>query len=99
MAQETQARDQKHPQENRDRFIVNRLLAGEASDYNLVELARLCIRYKHFPGAREIQDNLAKVMANWQLTEEELFAKTRQIHAISKVYQKGHSGNDQEDWS
>lgn len=99
MPQEIKARDQKHPQENRDRFIVNRLLTGEASDYHLVELARLSIRYKNFPGARDIQDSLAKVMANWQLTEEELFAKTRKIHAVGKVYQKGHSGSDQEDWS
>ncbi len=99
MNKETKTRDQKHPQESRDRIIVNRLLRGEANDYNLTELARLCIRYKNFPGARDIQSDLANVLQNWQLTEEKLFAKTREIHALGKVYQKGNSGEDKEDWS
>ncbi|MGB3694527.1 MAG: DUF3288 family protein [Spirulinaceae cyanobacterium] len=99
MEQESKTRDQKHPQESRDRFIVNRLLNGEANDYYLTELARLSIRYKNFPGARDIQSDLTKVLQNWQLTEEELFAKTREIHALGKVYQKGHSEEDREDWS
>ena len=91
--------DQKHPQEKRDRAIVERLLIAEPSEINLVELARLCIRYHNFPGARDIQQNLDVVLQQWQLEEEQLFAKTRQIHATGKVYRQQVKGQDEQDWS
>ncbi len=56
--------DQQHPQYKRDRASVNTLLASEATDYNLSELARLIIRYRGFPGARDIQSDLKKVLKN-----------------------------------
>lgn len=90
-------KDQQHPQYKADRQVVSQLLAGEATDYNLVELARLMIRYEGFPGARDIQADLKKALARWQLTEAELFAKTRAIHQQGEVY-KG-LGRGREDWS
>jgi hypothetical protein len=91
------SKDQQHPQYKADRQVVNQLLAGEANDYNLVELARLMIRYEGFPGARDIQTDLKKAMTRWQLTEAELFEKTRAIHQQGEVY-KG-LGRGREDWS
>jgi hypothetical protein len=92
-----QPKDQQHPQWESDRQVANTLLAGEPSDYNLAELARLRIRYRGFPGARDIQADMEKVLNRWQITEEELFAKTRQIHQTSQIY-RGRS-NQREDWS
>ena len=34
-------KDQQHPQYKTDRQVVSQILAGEATDYNLAELARL----------------------------------------------------------
>jgi Protein of unknown function (DUF3288) len=94
---ETGKKDQQHPQSNSDRQLTERLLQEEPNDFNLAELARLRIRYAGFPGARDIQANLDKILNNWQLTEEALFAKTRQIHATSQIYKV--SSNKREDWN
>ena len=88
--------DQQHPQYRRDRATVDTLLASEATEYNLSELARLKIRYRGFPGARDIQTDLEKVMQKWNHTEETLYEQTRKIHADAQVYRKQKS--DQEDW-
>ena len=90
-------KDQQHPQWSSDRQIVNTLLAETPTDYNLAELARLRLRYHNFPGARDIQADLEKVLKQWHLTEETLHAKTRQIHADAQVY-KGR-GSKRDDWS
>ncbi len=90
-------KDQQHPQYKIDRQVVSQLLAREATDYNLVELARLMTRYEGFPGARDIQTDLKKTLTRWQLTEAELFDKTRAIHQQGEVY-KG-LGRGREDWS
>ena len=50
-----------------------------------------------FPGARDIQADIAKAMSRWQLTEAELYARTQQIHQQAQVY-KGR-GSQREDWS
>lgn len=90
-------KDQQHPLWSSDRQIVDALLQGEPTDYNLCELARLRIRYDGFPGARDIKADLDKAMTQWQFTEETLFEKTREIHQTSQVY-KGR-GMQREDWS
>jgi hypothetical protein len=90
-------KDQQHPQYKTDRQVVSQLLAGEATDYNLAELARLITRYEGFPGARDIQADLKKALNRWQLSEDELFEKTRAIHQQGEVY-KG-LGRGREDWS
>lgn len=91
-------KEQIHPQENRDRQIVNTLLEGNPTNFNLAELARLRIRYRGFPGAKDIQQKLEKILQQWDLTEEALYEKTRQLHALGQVYKTG-SKPDQEDWS
>jgi hypothetical protein len=98
MAAEKQQQDQQHPQEKLDRENINRLLQEGVNDYNLAELARLGIRYRNFPGARDIQRDLDLLLKQWQLTEEELYEKTRQLHNKERVYQR-RSGEDQQDWS
>lgn len=90
-------KDQQHPLWSSDRQIVNQLLEAQPTDYNLAELARLRIRYLSFPGARDIQADLDKVLQQWQLSEVDLFAKTRQIHQTAQVY-RGRN-NQREDWS
>lgn len=92
--------EQQHPQSQTDRAIVNTLLAENPTDYNLSELARLRIRYRGFPGARDIQNDLDQALKNWQLTEEDLFAKTRELHQKASVYHNVRSNKkDEEDWS
>lgn len=82
-----------------DRQIVNSLMSGSPTDYNLAELARLRIRYRSFPGARDIQTDLDKVLQLWGFTEADLYQKTRQIHAIGQVYKTRSSKGEAEDWS
>ena len=86
-----------HPQYKADRDVVTGLLNGEPTDFNLIELARLRIRYDGFPGARDIQADLDKALANWSLTEEALMVKTRQIHQTEMLYKAKRT--KKEDWS
>lgn len=97
MSSATNPLDQQHPQEKDDRALVDRLLQGEINAYNMAELARLRIRYRNFPGAREIQRDLDLLLQQWQLTEEQLYEKTRQLHAAGEVYRRRNPG--EEDWS
>ena len=92
--------EQKHPQNKKDRITVDHLLKvqSEPSDRDLVELARLIIRYRDFPGARDIQRDLKVALDTWQLTEEELYTKTRSIHATGAVYRRTPTG-EQQDWT
>ncbi|MFM7408973.1 MAG: DUF3288 family protein [Cuspidothrix sp.] len=91
-------KDQQHPLYNRDRPLIDILLSQDATDYNLSELARLKIRYQGFPGARDIQINIDKVLQRWGLTEAELFAKTRQLHAQGGIY-KSRGKKEEQDWN
>jgi hypothetical protein len=90
-------KDQQHPQALRDRQTCEQLLKEGMNDYNLAELARLRVRYTGFPGARDIQARLEQILADWKLSEAELFAKTRQIHEQAQVYRV--SSNKREDWN
>jgi len=74
------------------------LLAGEPTDYNIAELARLKMRYQDFPGAYDIQSDLDKAMKRWNLTEDALFEKTRELHQTTDIY-RNVSGRGGEDWS
>jgi Protein of unknown function (DUF3288) len=92
---------QRHPQEKIDRAIVNQLLESDPNEaMALAELARLRVRYRGFPGATEIQAHLDGLLVKWQLTEEELFAKTRELHSKEQIYQvKARKYQEQEDWN
>ena len=91
-------KDQQHPLYNGDRSLIDILLAQEATDYNLAELARLRMRYQGFPGARDIQKDLDKALQQWGLTEAELYEKTRQIHNLGGIY-KSRGKKDEQDWN
>lgn len=86
-----------HPQYKADREVVTNLLHGEPTDFNLIELARLRIRYDGFPGARDIQTDLDQALANWSLTDDQLMAKTREIHQKEMLYKAQRT--KKEDWS
>lgn len=74
--------DQSHPLHALDRALVDRLLATETpADEHLVDAARLLMRYEGFPGARDLQDDLAKVLRLWGLNREALHERTRAIWA------------------
>ncbi|MEO1671255.1 MAG: DUF3288 family protein [Cyanobacteria bacterium J06631_2] len=91
--------EQKHPQNKKDRLTVDQILsAASPGDRELVELARLIIRYRDFPGARDIQQDLQVALGNWHMTEEELYSKTRAIHAEGMVYRRKPDG-EQQDWT
>ncbi len=91
--------DQQHPLYSRDREVLNKLIEEGLTDYNLAELARLKIRYNGFPGARDIQADLEKLLQKWQLNEAELYQKTRQLHASTRIYQVRSNKKEEEDWS
>jgi len=98
MTEVSGSKDQQHPLYNRDRLLVNSLLTQEATDYNLAELARLRMRYQGFPGARDIQQDLDKVLQKWGLTEAELYEKTRKLHNLGGIY-KSRGKKEEEDWN
>lgn len=98
MAADQQLQDQQHPQEGRDRLTLDQILKGEPTDLHFAELARLRIRYQGFPGARDIQRQLDEVLVRWQMSEAELFTKTREIHEKGQIYRRRGAG-DQDDWS
>jgi len=91
------ANEQQHPLWYKDYPIVSQLLQAEPTDYNLAECARLRVRYQGFPGARDLQRDLDQVLSRWQLSEVQLFERTRSIHQVGKVYRS--TEGDQEDWS
>lgn len=92
-------RDQQHPREAKDRVVIDNLLQSEPNDYNLLELARFTIRYRGFPGARSIQQDLQTILHKWQLTEEELYQKTRTIHQKQKIYSDRFKKDQKQDWT
>jgi hypothetical protein len=72
--------DQSHPLHATDRETVDRLLAAdEPSDENLVDAARLLMRYEGFPGASDLQDDLAKVLRLWSMDRQTLHRRTRAL--------------------
>ncbi len=98
MTYDSPGKDQQHPLYNRDRPLIDSLLSLEATDYNLAELARLRTRYQGFPGARDIQKDLDRVLQQWGLTEAELYEKTRHIHNFAKIYQS-RGKKEEQDWN
>lgn len=90
--------DQTHPQWRTDRTTLDQLLQAQPTDFNLCELARLLVRYKGFPGGRDIQRDCQALLSRWKLSEEELYGRTRAIHSQGGVY-SGRGKGDDEDWA
>ena len=73
---------QKHPMYETDRPIVDRLLAAaQPSDADITDCARLLMRYLGFPGAKDIQRDLARSLSNWRMDTDQLYARSRRIWA------------------
>ena len=93
--------EQRHPQHHRDLEIVNQIAQESRQQplktMHLVETARLRIRYKGFPGAYDIQRTLDAILEAWNLTEDELFHRTRALHQTTSVYEGSFSKRD--DWA
>ena len=74
--------DQSHPLYASDRDTVDRLLAAKSpSDADLIDAARLLLRYQGFPGARDLQEDLAKALRLWGLDQDGLHQRTRALWA------------------
>lgn len=74
--------EQLHPLASSDRELVDQLLAAEQpSDAHLVDLGRLLMRYRGFPGAHDLQADLDKVLRLWRLSEDDLNQRCRAIWA------------------
>jgi hypothetical protein len=73
---------QRHPLYGQDRPIVDRLLAAsDPSDADITDCARLLMRYIGYPGAVDIQEDLARTLVNWHLDADQLYARSRAIWA------------------
>ena len=80
MSSQESTNEQIHPLYSSDRQIVDRLLAQDEPDRSdLVDLARLFIRYEGFQGSFDIQADLLKSLKAWKLTREDLNIKTREL--------------------
>jgi hypothetical protein len=90
-------KEQRHPLAHIDRQVVKSFFVEGMSDYNLTELARLKIRYHNFPGATDIQFDLDSIMNQWELTEDQLYEKTRLIYARGEF--SNFDSETEEDWS
>ena len=74
--------DQRHPMYDQDRPIVDRLLRSSSpTDADIADCARLLMRYLGYPGARDIQQDLARSVANWRLDTDQLYRRARHIWA------------------
>ena len=80
---------QNHPLYSVDRDHLDRLLSKDTpNDADLVDIARLFMRYQDFPGAEDLQIDLNKVLKIWGLSKEELHSRSRNI------WSKGFRPND-----
>ena len=84
---------QNHPLYETDRDLLNRLISkSDAAEEDLIDLARLFMRYEGFPGAKDIQMDMLKTLKFWGITIEELNNSTRKIWA--KGYRPGSSSEE-----
>lgn len=72
--------NQKHPLQDVDKAVVDRLLAAPVpQDQDIVDLARLFFRYVDFPGARTLKRDLLRVLQAWSLDRKTLNTRARRI--------------------
>ena len=73
-------KEQNHPLYTIDRDHIDRLLAKEKpEEEDVIDLARLFLRYEGFPGAKDLKMDMVKVLKTWGISKEELNVKTREI--------------------
>ena len=84
---------QNHPLYETDRGLINRFISkNNPAEEDLIDLARLFMRYEGFPGAKDIQMDMVKILKLWGITKEELNNSTRKIWA--KGYRPGSSSEE-----
>ncbi len=85
--------DQNHPLYSIDRDLVDRLLAKMSpNDEDLVDLARLLNRYEGFPGAEDLQTDMAKALKMWGMNRDQLNSKTCKIWTSG--FRPGQNGEE-----
>ena len=73
-------KSQNHPLYQTDREHVDRLSSKyPPEDIDLIDLARLIIRYEDFEGADDLKVDMKKIMKKWNFNRDELEIKTREI--------------------
>ena len=61
---------QNHPLYETDRDLLNRLISkNNPAEEDLIDLARLFMRYEDFPGAKDIQMDMVKILKLWGITK------------------------------
>ena len=86
-------KDQNHPLYASDRDLVDRLLGKDApSDLDVVDLARLIIRYEGFPGASDLQQDMMKTLRLWGISRESLNEMARKLW--EKGFRPGQSSEE-----
>ena len=86
-------RHQSHPLHSSDREHIDRLLSKHSPGVeDLVDLARLLIRYDGFPGAIDLQEDMNKTLNLWGLHRDSLNQKVREIWA--RGFRPGQSSDD-----
>ena len=72
--------EQTHPLHATDKTIIDSLITKEEpEDLDLINLARLINRYLNFPGEFEIKNDIEKILKFWNISQNELFSKTKVI--------------------
>ena len=72
--------NQTHPLHEIDKNIVDSIISKEdPQDLDYINLARLINRYAGFPGEIEMKNDIEKILKFWNISQDELFSKTRNI--------------------
>ena len=72
--------EQTHPLHITDKKIIDSLITKQIpADMDLINLARLINRYDNFPGEIEIKEDIKKTLKFWNLTQDNLFSKTKHL--------------------
>ena len=76
--------EQTHPLHVTDKNIIDSLISKEKpEELDLINLARLIIRYSNFPGETEFKNDIGKILNFWNISRNELFFKTKIIWSKS----------------
>jgi hypothetical protein len=71
---------QSHPLYSLDRNTVDRLLAAQTpEDADVIDAARLLARYRGFPGAFDLQEDLRRAIQLWGLSTDDLQVRARAL--------------------
>ena len=94
MQESYSSQDQCHPLYAIDRENIDRLLSKESpANEDLVDLARLLIRYEGFQGATDLKADMDKTLRLWGLSRDSLNLKVRGLWNIG--FRPGGENSDE----